>query len=71
MGSALLVVTVVLVVVSVLAGRRGADDDAWGRGQTLEWATASPPTAAGFGVLETGGVLGAAASTVPSTEEGS
>ncbi len=52
-GSALLVVAVLVVLAALLTGRKGADDDAWGRGQTFEWATSSPPAAGGFGVLET------------------
>lgn len=51
-GSALLVVAVLVVVGALVTGRRGADDDAWGLGQTFEWATASPPEPGGFGVLE-------------------
>ncbi len=51
-GSALLVVAVLVVVVALATGRKGVDDDAWGRGQTFEWATSSPPAAGGFGVLE-------------------
>jgi heme/copper-type cytochrome/quinol oxidase subunit 1 len=52
LGSALVAAAVVLVVVAVLMGRRGADDDAWGVGQTLEWSVGSPPVAGGFGPLE-------------------
>ena len=51
-GSALLVVTLLIVAVAILTGRKGADDDAWGSGQTFEWATASPPLPGSFGVLE-------------------
>jgi heme/copper-type cytochrome/quinol oxidase subunit 1 len=31
-----------------IAGRGSSEDDPWGTGQTLEWATASPPLAANF-----------------------
>ena len=51
-GSALLAVSLVLVVVALLIGSKGADDDAWGMGQSLEWATTSPPQPGSFGVLE-------------------
>ena len=51
-GSALVVLAIVLVVVGLLGGRGEAPaDDAWGRGQSLEWATASPPPPANFGLL--------------------
>ncbi len=52
LGTALVAVAVVLVVVAVLMGRRGVDDDAWGVGQTLEWSVPSPPLPGGFGPLE-------------------
>jgi heme/copper-type cytochrome/quinol oxidase subunit 1 len=51
-GSALLVVTVLLVAAAILTGHRGVDDDPWGVGQTFEWTTASPPAPGGFGVIE-------------------
>jgi cytochrome c oxidase subunit 1 len=52
-GSALLVVAIVLVGVGLLTGGGGETpaDDSWGRGQSLEWATASPPPLANFGLL--------------------
>ncbi len=53
LGSLLLLVALVLVLVAVLMGRRQADDDAWGVGQTLEWTVASPPSPGQFGQLET------------------
>ncbi len=52
-GSAVMVVAIVVVVGALITGRRGADDDPWGHGQTFEWATTSPPEVGGFGRLET------------------
>ncbi len=52
LGAALLVVAIALVVISLFMGHGDAPDDAWGVGQSLEWATTSPPEAANFGVLE-------------------
>lgn len=51
-GAALLAATVLLTGVNLLAASRGprAADDPWG-GQTLEWATASPPPTGNFGEL--------------------
>lgn len=37
------------LLASLTAGK--ADDDTWGDGQTLEWATSSPPVRANFGEL--------------------
>jgi heme/copper-type cytochrome/quinol oxidase subunit 1 len=53
LGTVLLLVSLLLVGMS-LVGRNGETpaDDAWGRGQSLEWATGSPPPAENFGVLE-------------------
>lgn len=57
-GSAVIafVVLVALVVslasrVSALSHPAGLDDDAWGFGQTLEWAAGSPPAPGNFGEL--------------------
>ena len=54
-GAAVLLVAVLLVVAALLMGSKGDDDgvadDAWGVGQSLEWATASPPVAGNFGEL--------------------
>ena len=51
-GSALLVVAIVVVGIGLLTGRGETPaDDAWGRGQSLEWATSSPPPPANFGLL--------------------
>jgi heme/copper-type cytochrome/quinol oxidase subunit 1 len=52
-GSALIVIAIVLVVVGLISGSRGEApaDDAWGGGQSLEWATSSPPPLADFGLL--------------------
>jgi heme/copper-type cytochrome/quinol oxidase subunit 1 len=52
LGAALLVVTIVLVVIALFMGKGDAPDDAWGVGQSLEWATTSPPAPAAFAVLE-------------------
>jgi len=51
-GTALVIVALVLVWSSLL-GRNGEalSNDAWGRGQSLEWITSSPPGDANFGVL--------------------
>ncbi|WP_334144222.1 cbb3-type cytochrome c oxidase subunit I [Rhabdothermincola sp.] len=51
-GAALLAVAVLLAGLNVLAASRGprAEDDPWG-GQTLEWATPSPPPTGNFGEL--------------------
>ncbi len=49
----MLVLAVLLVVVALFMG--GGDDspadDAWGIGQSLEWATGSPPPPGNFGQL--------------------
>ena len=51
-GTALVIVALVLVWLSLLGGKGDAPaNDAWGRGQSLEWTTASPPVAGNFGVL--------------------
>jgi cytochrome c oxidase subunit 1 len=50
-GIAMVLVAVVLVVIALVGGRGEADDDAWGRGQSLEWAIGSPPPAGNFGLL--------------------
>ncbi len=52
LGAALLVVAVALVVIALLAGKGEPDADAWEQGQSLEWATASPPPMVAFGVLD-------------------
>ena len=52
-GVALMAVAVVLVALSLLGGKgESPADDAWGRGQSLEWATGSPPPPGNFGVLD-------------------
>ncbi len=54
-GAAVLLIAVLLVIVALLMGSKGEGDsiadDAWGVGQSLEWATASPPVAGNFGEL--------------------
>jgi heme/copper-type cytochrome/quinol oxidase subunit 1 len=52
LGTALVAAAIVLVIAALLAGRRDVDDDAWERGQTLEWSVPSPPPAGGFGPLD-------------------
>lgn len=51
-GAAGVVLTLVLTGLNLIAASRGASagDDPWS-GQTLEWATSSPPATANFGVL--------------------
>ncbi|MEJ7585823.1 MAG: cbb3-type cytochrome c oxidase subunit I [Acidimicrobiales bacterium] len=56
-GGTLTIVAILLCVLGLLGGLRrsagNADEDPWGRGQTLEWATSSPPASADFdGLLE-------------------
>ena len=54
-GGAALMVVAVLVGLAALGGAttgETADDDAWGVGQTLEWATSCPPPKGNFGALE-------------------
>jgi len=53
-GSLLVVIAIVLVVVALVAGRGGEQPtaDAWGRGQSLEWAADSPPMAANFDLID-------------------
>jgi cytochrome c oxidase subunit 1 len=54
-GSALFAIGCVLVILGLASGaRKGAPeagDDAWGTGQTLEWACPSPPPTGNFGDL--------------------
>jgi len=52
-GAAGMVLAVVLALLALLGSSRGehAADDAWGSGQTLEWATSCPPPRANFGAL--------------------
>jgi len=52
LGAAVIAVALVLALVTLIAGIRGPDagDDPWD-GQTLEWATASPPPRGNFGEL--------------------
>ena len=52
LGTALVAVAVALVLVAILLGSRGPDDDAWGVGQTLEWSVPSPAPAGAFGPLD-------------------
>lgn len=51
-GAGVIAVGLVLALVALIVGARGPDagDDPWG-GQTLEWATASPPPRGNFGEL--------------------
>ena len=52
-GQALLALGTLMTLLILLSATRGkpADDDAWGTGQSLEWACASPPPPANFGEL--------------------
>lgn len=53
-GAALTALGVLLGLVGLAASMRSgsdADDDAWGVGQTLEWACPSPPPSGNFGTL--------------------
>jgi heme/copper-type cytochrome/quinol oxidase subunit 1 len=52
-GSAIGALAVVLVALGAISSARGtaAGDDPWGSGQTLEWATASPPPRGNFALL--------------------
>lgn len=56
-GGVLVLVGVLLLVLNLVAGRNGDDDDGavpadpWD-GHTLEWATTSPPTPGGLGPIE-------------------
>jgi cytochrome c oxidase subunit I+III len=52
-GSALLVLAVLVTIASLATASKGGGvaDDAWGTGQTLEWATSSPPAPGNFGEL--------------------
>jgi heme/copper-type cytochrome/quinol oxidase subunit 1 len=52
-GGMMMVVAIILVVIGLISGGRGEElaDDAWGRGQTIEWATTSPPPLNDFGLL--------------------
>ena len=54
-GSALLALGSLLAILALVSGaRKGAPEagaDAWGTGQTLEWACASPPPTGNFGDL--------------------
>lgn len=50
LGAALLAVTVLLSLLSLgMGSKSGIGDDPWTTGQTLEWATTSPPPADNFG----------------------
>src|SRR5262249_37051867 len=54
-GAGLALVAVVLVGLALLNGAlssKGAPDDPWGSGQTLEWLTASPPVKGNFAQLD-------------------
>lgn len=53
-GAGLLALAVVVTAVALIQASSGpmADDDPWGTGQTLEWATASPPERGNFGTLD-------------------
>jgi heme/copper-type cytochrome/quinol oxidase subunit 1 len=52
-GAGVLGLAVLLVVVALVmgSGDESPADDAWGVGQSLEWATASPPVPGNFGQL--------------------
>lgn len=52
-GALLLALAVLIGAVGLLGATKGehAADDPWGTGQTLEWATASPPPRGNFGTL--------------------
>lgn len=52
-GELMMVIAIILVVIGLISGGRGdaPAGDAWGRGQSLEWATTSPPPLTDFGVL--------------------
>ncbi len=52
-GDVVLAFGVLLTIVALVSTSRGASvaDDAWGTGQTLEWACPSPPPAGNFGEL--------------------
>ena len=52
-GDALLALGALLAVLALVSTARGAsvEGDAWGTGQTLEWACPSPPPAGNFGEL--------------------
>jgi len=52
-GAAGMVLAVGLALLALAGSMRGehAPDDAWGTGQTLEWATSCPPPRANFGTL--------------------
>ena len=51
-GYALLAVALLVTIGSLVTGRRSdIADDAWGKGQSLEWATSSPPVPGNFGTL--------------------
>ncbi|HEY5155176.1 MAG TPA: cbb3-type cytochrome c oxidase subunit I [Acidimicrobiales bacterium] len=52
-GTALVIVGLALVWASLLGTADEVPaDDSWGRGQSLEWTTSSPPVAGNFGVLD-------------------
>lgn len=51
-GDALMALALVLAIAALVAASGDTpDDDAWGTGQTLEWATSSPPAPGNFGEL--------------------
>lgn len=52
-GAALVAVAVLLSLMSIGMGAKGAavGDNPWGTGQTLEWATSSPPPVDNFGEI--------------------
>lgn len=52
-GTAIVVVALILGVVALVGANGDAPaDDAWGLGQSLEWATACPPLDGNFGLLD-------------------
>lgn len=67
-GNAIGALALLLVAVALLGATRGtpAGDDPWG-GQTLEWATGSPPPRGNFGLLEP---VRSAEPLLDATEEG-
>jgi heme/copper-type cytochrome/quinol oxidase subunit 1 len=47
-GMALVAASLVLAGLALAGARGTSDDDPWGTGQTLEWATSSPPERGNF-----------------------
>jgi len=53
-GAGLMALALVVAIIALVLGTKGdrPEADAWGRGQSLEWATTSPPESGNFGELE-------------------